>query len=100
MFQFLKLNRGQSKVVHILEKIVSSKQIPHALIFTGPQNVGQNFAAKQLLKAVTLKSESEGSNELKIDKLEDPYIKYVIPLPRGRGESAGLVNVSCKILLF
>ena len=88
MYQFLKLIHGQAKVVQILENIVSSRQIPHAFLFTGPQNVGQNLTAKQLLKAIIINSESDKSFELKIDKLEDPFIKYVIPLPRGRGESA------------
>lgn len=87
MYQFLKLIRGQSKVVQILEKIVSSKQIPHAFLFTGPQNVGQHFSARQLLKSIILTDETEQSVEIKIDKLEDPFIKYVIPLPRGRGET-------------
>lgn len=87
MYQFLKLIRGQSKVVQILEKIVSSKQIPHAFLFTGPQNVGQHFSARQLLKSIIITDETKQSVELKIDKLEDPFIKYVIPLPRGRGES-------------
>lgn len=87
MYQFLKLIRGQSKVVQILEKIVSSKQIPHAFLFTGPQNVGQHFSARQLLKSIVITDETEQSVELKIDKLEDPFIKYVIPLPRGKGET-------------
>ena len=87
MYQFLKLIHGQSKVVQILEKIVSSKQIPHAFLFTGPQNVGQHFTARQFLKSIIITDETEQSVELKIDKLEDPFIKYVIPLPRGRGET-------------
>ncbi|MEN8191795.1 MAG: hypothetical protein ABFS12_03195 [Bacteroidota bacterium] len=88
MYQFLKLIKGQSKVVNILEKIVSSKQIPHAFLFTGPRNVGQHFTAKQLLKSIIVDADSDKSIEQKIDKLEDPYIKYVIPLPRGKGESS------------
>ncbi len=87
MYQFLKLIRGQSRVVQILENIVSSKQIPHAFLFTGPQNVGQHYTAKQLLKSIIITDDTEQSVELKIDKLEDPFIKYVIPLPRGRGET-------------
>jgi len=87
MYQFLKLIHGQSKVVQILENIVSSKQIPHALLFTGPQNVGQHFTSKQFLKSIIINDETDQSVELKIDKLEDPFIKYVIPLPRGKGET-------------
>jgi len=88
MYDFLKLVPGQSKVVQILNKIVSSEQIPHAFLFTGPQNVGQHFAAKQLLKSILIKDESDKSIEVKIDKLDDPYVKYVIPLPRGKGETS------------
>ncbi len=87
MYDFLKLVPGQSKVIQILNKIVSSGQIPHAFLFTGPQNVGQHFVAKQLLKSILISDETDKSVEVKIDKLNDPYIKYVIPLPRGKGET-------------
>ncbi|VAX22928.1 hypothetical protein MNBD_IGNAVI01-706 [hydrothermal vent metagenome] len=87
MYDFLKLVPGQSKVVQILDKIVTTQQIPHAFLFTGPQNVGQHFTAKQLLKSILIKDESNKSIEFKIDKLDDPYIRYVIPLPRGKGET-------------
>lgn len=87
MYQFLKLIRGQSKVVHLLENIIDSSQIPHAFIFTGPRNVGQHYGAKQFLKSLLIKTESSRSLEIKIDRLENPYVKYVIPLPRGKGET-------------
>ena len=78
---------GQEKVVEILNKFVSTEEIPHALLFTGPRNVGQHFAARQLIKELLKLNIPDKDYNSKIEKLEEPVIKYVIPLPRGRGET-------------
>jgi len=78
---------GQEKVVEILNKFVATEQIPHALLFSGPRNVGQHFASRQFIKELLKINLPEKDFNSKIDKLEEPIIKYVIPLPRGRGET-------------
>lgn len=78
---------GQDKVVEILNKFVTTEQIPHALLFTGPRNVGQHFAARQFIKELLKLNLPDKDFNSKIDKLEEPVVKYVIPLPRGKGET-------------
>jgi DNA polymerase-3 subunit delta' len=88
MSNFLSSITGQNKVVEILNKFVASEQVPHALLFTGPRNVGQHFAARQFIKELLKQSLPDKNFNSQIDKLDEPYIKYVIPLPRGKGESS------------
>lgn len=78
---------GQKKVVEILNRFIATKQIPHALLFSGTRNVGQHFAAKQFIKELLKLNIPDKDFISKIEKLEEPVIKYVIPLPRGRGET-------------
>ncbi len=87
MTNYLSSITGQEKVVEILNKFVTTEQIPHALLFTGPRNVGQHFAAKQFIKELLKLNIPDKNFNSKIDKLEEPVVKYVIPLPRGRGET-------------
>jgi len=78
---------GQDKVVEILNKFVTTEQIPHALLFTGPRNVGQHFAARQFIKELLKQDLPDKDFNTKIEKLEEPVVKYIIPLPRGKGET-------------
>lgn len=87
MTNYLSSITGQEKVVEILNKFVSTAQIPHALLFTGPRNVGQHFAARQFIKELLKLNIPSKDFNSKIEKLEEPVIKYVIPLPRGKGET-------------
>jgi DNA polymerase-3 subunit delta' len=88
MTDSLSLVTGQEKVVEILNKFVTSNQVPHALLFTGPRNVGQHYVAKQFIKELLQKALPDKNFDAQIDKLEEPYVKYVIPLPRSKGESS------------
>jgi DNA polymerase-3 subunit delta' len=78
---------GQDKVVEILNRFLTTEQIPHALLFTGPRNVGQHFAARQFIKELLKLNLPDKDFNSKIEKLEEPVVKYVIPLPRGKGET-------------
>ncbi|MCK5456968.1 MAG: hypothetical protein KAI45_07555, partial [Melioribacteraceae bacterium] len=78
---------GQDKVVEILNKFVTTEQIPHALLFIRPRNVGQHFAARQFIKELLKLNLPDKDFNAKIEKLEEPVVKYVIPLPRGKGET-------------
>jgi len=77
---------GQGNVLSVLDKIISSSNIPHAFLFSGPQGVGKFNTAFNLAK--DLNKSSANSNVLKqIEKLAEPYIKLIVPLPRGKGET-------------
>ena len=87
MTNYLSSITGQDKVVEILNKFVTTEQIPHALLFTGPRNVGQHFAARQFIKELLKLNLPDRDFNSRIEKLEEPVVKYVIPLPRGKGET-------------
>lgn len=77
---------GQERVVSTLQKFIESKHIPHAMLFSGPKNVGQHYVAKQFLKELLFYENPENKYNQKIDRLEEPLVKYVIALPRFKGE--------------
>ncbi len=78
---------GQKRVVDTLNKFIDSKQVPHAILFSGTKNVGQHIVAKQFLKELLYKEHLHKDYNSKIDKLEEPFLKYVFPLPRAKGET-------------
>ena len=82
---------GQEKVKNCLDSILNSRQIPHAFLFIGPEGVGKHYIAVRFTQLLN----SSGSNTIKesiltkINNLNEPYIKYIIPLPRGKNELPG-----------
>ncbi len=86
MNKFLNLIVGQKRVSETLQKFIQSDQIPHAMLFSGPKNVGQHYMAKLLLNELLAHKIPEKDFNLQIDRLEEPFVKYVIPLPRGKSE--------------
>lgn len=80
---------GQQKVKTILEKIIESQMIPHALIFSGKEGVGKEFTAIQFAKSLALQNpdlENKESIINSISNLSEPFIKYICALPRGKNE--------------
>lgn len=81
---------GQERVKNILSNFNSTSKIPHALLFTGIEGVGKEaiaFRFAQSVNAVLLEGiEKERILKL-ISKFSEPYIKYILPLPRGKNES-------------
>ncbi len=80
---------GQKNTKTILEKICNSRRVPHAFLFNGPEGVGKFFTAIQFSKAInsfTDAGKKDSINE-KIHSLREPYIKIIMPLPRGRNET-------------
>jgi DNA polymerase-3 subunit delta' len=80
---------GQERVKRTLNNFLQSKLIPHALLFTGTDGVGKDNAAIQFAKALVsdeYNKESEKANRL-IELLQEPYIKLIFPLPRGKNET-------------
>lgn len=80
---------GQDKALGTLRKIYESQKIPHALLFFGNEGVGKHFAAVEFAKLLNNNpSKNKNSDSLsRISKLNEPYVKYVFPLPRGKGET-------------
>jgi DNA polymerase-3 subunit delta' len=78
---------GQNKSIKILSQLYKSNRVPHALLFTGYEGIGKHFTALQFAKLLNNGSVESGIQK-KISNLQEPYIKYVMPLPRGRGETA------------
>lgn len=86
MNELLSEINGQEKALNILSKIYSTKRIPNALLFKGPDGVGKFYAAIQFLKMLNSNDENETTLQ-KINSLLEPYVKMIFPLPRGKSES-------------
>lgn len=81
---------GQSRAKEILSKFISSKKIPHALLFAGPDGVGKDYAAikfTQELHSSASPNHSSSKAVNQVEHLAEPYIKFIIPLPRGKNET-------------
>lgn len=72
---------GQTHAVNQLKELIKNKRIPHALLFSGPSGVGKFFSAIHFIKATTYIE-----HEKRISNFEEPFVKYIIPLPRGKDE--------------
>ena len=78
----------QEKAKNILSKMFEERRVPHAFLFSGPDGIGKYFTALQFAKMIN-SSPHNGTSDLilqKISSLQEPYVKLVIPLPRGKGE--------------
>ena len=80
---------GQDEAFGTLQKIYESNRIPHAFLFSGMEGVGKHYTAVQFAQILNgnLPDEKKTTVLSKIRSLSEPYIKYIFPLPRGRGES-------------
>ncbi len=81
---------GQNSVKKILDKIIDSSKIPHAFLFCGPDGVGKDFIAvrfAQILNEKYALSENKSHLIESIGNLNEPYVKYIFPLPRGKNET-------------
>lgn len=87
---------GQPHAVKQLQSLIDNNRVPNALLFTGPPGVGKFFTALQFVKSL-----NPGSNFHKIEQFEEPFIKYIFPLPRGKNEvseSSGIEKLTDKQL--
>jgi DNA polymerase-3 subunit delta' len=78
----------QKNAVTILTRFIESSKMPHAMLFHGPKGVGKFATAVSLLMELNRRQGLEENHLNKISSLSEPYIKYVFPLPRGKGETA------------
>lgn len=70
-----------------MSQILDSDKIAHAFLFKGPDGVGKEFLALQFAKSIADKYSIAKNNETllgRIEKLNEPYIKYIFALPRGK----------------
>jgi len=79
----------QVKAKEILTRIIESKRIPHAFIFYGQEGVGKFFTAIQFAKLINSNYDYHSNETIwkRISALQEPYIKLILPLPRGKGET-------------
>ncbi len=81
---------GQDSVKHILENIIASQKIPHAFLFQGAEGTGKDFTAIRFAQYLNYLNVGDGNKEFiykHIQNLDEPYIKYIFPLPRGKNET-------------
>ncbi len=81
---------GQDYVKEILSGIVKSSKIPHAFLFQGVEGCGKEFTAIRFVQALNGNvSASLNITQIinSIASLSEPYVKYIIPLPRGKNEN-------------
>jgi DNA polymerase III subunit delta' len=80
----------QEKAKSILENICRSRRVPHAFLFSGIEGVGKYFTAIQFAKYLNIKNNPSYSETIqkRISQLQEPYLKLIIPLPRGKGENS------------
>ncbi len=80
---------GQKNVLQTLSKIKESAKIPHAFLFSGLSGVGKFHTAIEFAKLINSDDNNQLRDKLdqKISKLSEPYLKLIMPLPRGKGET-------------
>ncbi|MEJ2505174.1 MAG: DNA polymerase III subunit delta' C-terminal domain-containing protein [Ignavibacteriaceae bacterium] len=81
---------GQDRVKNTLNNFNQTTHIPHALLFSGMEGTGKEFFAVRFAQSINSKnSRTEDIERIQkqISTLSEPYIKYIIPLPRGRNET-------------
>lgn len=81
---------GQDSVKNLLSSLIDSNKIPHAFLFKGNDGIGKEYTAIRFAEALNTRYSRSGTishiNKL-IRNLNEPYIKYIFPLPRGKNET-------------
>jgi len=90
MTDFFKEIPGQQRVKNILSKYYLTSSVPHAILFVGPDGVGKENVAVRFAQSInSLELENDKGSKIlsQIENLSEPYVKYIIPLPRGKNET-------------
>lgn len=90
MNEFFDVIFEQEKAKNILSRMFVERRVSHAFLFSGPDGVGKFFTAIQFAKMINSSQDKVLSSLIdnKISALQEPYIKLIFPLPRGKGEGA------------
>ncbi|OGU73623.1 MAG: hypothetical protein A2V93_09115 [Ignavibacteria bacterium RBG_16_34_14] len=80
---------GQELSKEILSQLIISNRIPHSFLFNGPNGVGKHLLSLRFAQYLNYNNLPEKSSFInnQIANLTEPFIKYVIPLPRGKNET-------------
>lgn len=81
---------GHKNNREVLARIIASNKIPHAFLFAGKQGVGKDYFALQSAQSINRKFTAieEQSQVLNgLANLNEPFIKYIFALPRGKNET-------------
>jgi DNA polymerase III subunit delta' len=80
---------GQETVKNSLITLMNSARVPHAFLFTGKEGVGKDFLSlrfAEIINTAGLDKEKAALASNQIRKMSEPFVKYIIPLPRGKNE--------------
>ncbi|MFA3781906.1 ATP-binding protein [Melioribacteraceae bacterium 4301-Me] len=80
---------NQNTAKNILQSIYNSGRVPHAFLFFGPEGVGKFNTAIQFAKILNSNTNTKNADAVisKINSFFEPYVKLVMPLPRGKNET-------------
>lgn len=80
---------GQENAKLILNNIIESGKVPHAFLFSGQDGIGKEYCALKFVEILNRHFDPSISeaNLKKIYSFSEPYVKYIIPLPRGKNEN-------------
>ena len=81
--------QGQASAKEILTQLVNTSRIPHAFLFHGPEGTGKYYTAIRYAQIINTNNLTDQSVAIHnhISNLQEPYIKFIIPLPRGKNET-------------
>ncbi len=85
---------GQERVKELLKRAISGGQVAHAYLFFGDEGVGKDALALEFARVLNCeKRQTEACGECascrRMDTLQHPNVKFVVPLPTGKGEKTG-----------
>ncbi len=86
---------GQERVKTILKRSYTTNKISHAYLFYGQEGTGKDAAAIAFAKLLNCERAVDGDSCTicspckRITSLQHPNLKFIIPLPVGKGEKEG-----------
>ncbi|NOX19590.1 MAG: hypothetical protein GXO87_15080 [Chlorobi bacterium] len=87
MNNFIDSVPGQKEALENLNRLFNSNRVPHALIFTGKPGTGKHLAALEFAHLINSKEKKDQEKlRSRIFNIEEPFVKFIFPLPRGKGE--------------
>jgi DNA polymerase-3 subunit delta' len=85
---------GQRRVKQALRGALRSGRVPHAYLFWGGEGVGKDAMAIELARVLHCEHGGEEACDtcdscVRMDSLQHPDVRLVVPLPVGKGEESG-----------
>jgi|GEM_PF-339954 len=80
---------GQIRAKEILSRLFKARRVPHAFLISGPKGVGRHKLVQNFLKLLNSDLNEDAKQRVfrGIDSFAEPYVKFILPLPRGKGET-------------